>query len=350
MYRWLPNNGNSSQHTIEAKRRLWAFDLRGRSHMTLDGLHIFGATIRTDMQSHYLVLQNLEVRFPWHVQKVPTLFWTSGTPGIDLRGNDNVLRDSLLAYSAGRMVSVSGLRNLVSNNVMFDASYVAGDVAVNGQAWRQINPGGADSNNCRQNTVFNTGRIAVQADPGLNITYNDLYNSHLQIADLSTISTWGTDGKNAQIAYNWVHDNWAELDLSLNYFGGHGIYLDDDSYNYLIYRNIVWNTTSPGIFYLWRQWHGGQRACRRAGQPLYNNTVDGEIKSAAKSTYNGQPQVLTSTVYVNNIGTILSLDHPQLTTRNNFQGDAVYVNRSQRNDTLRASSPAVDTGENLGSR
>lgn len=54
-------------------------------------------------------------------------------------------------------------------------------------------------------------------------------------------------------------------------------------------------------------------------------------------------------MYVNNIGTILSLDHPQLTTRNNFQGDAVYVNRSQRNYALHASSPAVDTGENLGS-
>lgn len=77
--------------------------------------------------------------------------------------------------------------------------------------------------------------------------------------------------------------------------------------------------------------------------------MDGEIKSAAKSNYNGQPQVLTGTVYVNNIGTILSLDHPQLTTHHNFQGDAVFIDRRQRNYALRAYSPAVDAGENLGS-
>ncbi|MDW8404793.1 DUF2341 domain-containing protein [Chloroflexus sp.] len=350
LYLWLPQNRNPSQHTIEAKRRLWAFDLNDRSHITLDGLHIFGASIRTNTQSHNLVLQNLEVRFPWHVQRLPPLFWTSATPGIDLRGNDNVLRDSLLAHSAGRMVSVSGLRNVVANNVIYDAGYMAGDVAVNGQAWRQINPGGTDSNIFRQNTVFNTGRFAVQADPGLNIFYNDLYNSHLQISDLGTIYSWGTDGKGAQIAYNWVHDNWAELDLSLNYFGGHGIYLDDDTYNYFIYRNIVWNTTSPGIFTFGVN---GTVVTHQTGAPanrfIYNNTVDGEIKSAAKSNHNGRPQYLTGTVYVNNIGTILSLDHPQLTTRRNFQGDAVYIDRFQRNYALRAYSPAVDAGENLGS-
>ncbi len=76
--------------------------------IVLDGLSIFGASILTNTQSHYLVLQNLEVRFPWRVQRLPPLFWTSATPGIDLRGNDNVLRDSVLAYSAGRMISLSG--------------------------------------------------------------------------------------------------------------------------------------------------------------------------------------------------------------------------------------------------
>ena len=63
----------------------------------------------------------------------------------------------------------------------------------------------------RQNTVFDTGRMAVRADPGLDIKYNDLYNSHLQIMDLGTIYGWGTDGKDAEIAYNLVHDNRAEL-------------------------------------------------------------------------------------------------------------------------------------------
>lgn len=350
LYLWLPDSSHPNQHTIEAKRRLWAFDLTDRAHIVLDGLSIFGATIRTNGQSHALTLQNLDVRFPWHVQRLPPMFWTSGTPGIDLAGNDNVLRDSTLAYSAGRMVALGGLRNLAVNNVIYDAGYMGGDVAVNGRIGAQSNPGGTDSNHFRQNTVFNTGRFAVQASSGLTITHNDLYSSHLQITDLGTIYGWGTDGRNAVIAYNWVHDNWAELDLSRSYFGGHGIYLDDDTYNYWVYRNIIWNTTSPALFTFGVN---GTIVTSQVGAPanrfIYNNTVDGEIKSAAKANHNGQPQYLTGTVYVNNIGTVLSLGHPQLTAHHNFQGDAVYVDRPNRNYALRSYSPAVDAGVNLGS-
>ena len=63
-----------------------------------------------------------------------------------------------------------------------------------------------------------------------------------------------TDGKDAEIAYNLVHDNRAELNASLSYFGGYGIYLDNDTYNFRVYRNIVWNTTCPWHFAVWHEW------------------------------------------------------------------------------------------------
>ncbi len=350
LYLWLPDGAAPAAHTIEAKRRLWAFDLAGRSYITLEGLHIFGASIRTDANAHHLTLQALELRYLWHFQQIPPLFYTNGTYGIEFRGNDNVLRDSTLAYSAAELVKLSGLRNVAENNVLYDMGYMGSAVGVSGAAYQQSNPGGADRNTLRQNTLFNAGRYPVQADPGLDILTNDLYNSHLQIMDVGVIYSWGTDGKNAAIAYNWVHDNAAELNPAYHYWGGHGIYLDDDTYNYLVYRNIVWNTTSPGIF---MYGVNGTVIPELAGQPsnryVFNNTVDGEIAADAKGNYGGLPQALSGTVFINNIGTQVDLSNPALVAHHNLAGDPLYVNRAARDYALRPYSPAVEAGADVGS-
>ena len=85
------------------------------------------------------------------------------------------------------MIVMSGNRNQAINNVVHGAAYMGNASAIAGRTWHRSNPGGAFKNVLRQNTVFDTGRMAVLADPGLDIKYNDLYNSHLQIMDLGTI-------------------------------------------------------------------------------------------------------------------------------------------------------------------
>ena len=212
------------------------------------------------------------------------------------------------------MIVMSGYRNQAINNVVRGAAYMGNAAAIAGRTWDRSNPGGAFSNLLRQNTIFDTGSMAVQADPGLDIKYNDLYNSHLQIMDLGTVYGWGTDGKDAAIAYNLVHDNWAELNASLNYWGGFGIYLDDDTYNFRIYRNIVWNTTAPGIAL-----HGNNGTSMPDPKPLpsapsnrriYNNTVDGELKATAKSNRCGPPQTLNGIEFKNNVAGMTDLSDP----------------------------------------
>jgi hypothetical protein len=108
------------------------------------------------------------------------------------------------------MLLLSGSRNQAINNVVEGAAYMGSIPAVYGSA---SHAGGADSNQLRQNTLFDSGHYLAQADPGLDIKFNDLYSSHLQIMDLGTIYSWGTDGRGAEIAYNLVHDNWAEYNL-----------------------------------------------------------------------------------------------------------------------------------------
>lgn len=349
LYLWAPDGSNPASHTVEARRRLWAFDIRGRSYITIEGLRLFAATIRTDETTHNTVITGITGHYLWHFQEIPALFWADGTRAIEFRGNNNVLRDSDLAYSAGKMVLLDGHNNQAFNNVIRDAAYIGHAPVVGGGN----NPGGDVKNEVRQNTIFNGGNILVSASPGLDITYNDLYNSHLQISDLGVIYAWATDGKGSEIAYNLVHDNHAEIDLTVNYFGGHGIYLDDDTYNFKVYRNVVWATSAAGIFT-----YGTNGARMPDPQPdpatpsnrkIYNNTVDGELSADAKSSAGGRPQTLAGTEFKNNIATVIRLDDPSLTTAANYQGDALYVDRAGRDYRLRPDSPAVDAGQNLGS-
>jgi hypothetical protein len=350
VYLWAPDGTSPNAHGVEARRRLWAFDLSGKAYITLDGLNIFAATIKTDTQTHHTLLQNLDLRYVWHFQEIPPLYLKNGTQGINFKGDDNILRDSHLTDTAGAMLLLSGSRNQVLNNVVEGASYMGSIPAVYGSA---SHPGGADSNQLRHNTLFDSGHYLAQADPGLDIKFNDLYRSHLQIMDLGTIYNWGTDGRGAEIAYNLVHDNWAEYDLKLDYFGGHGIYLDDDTYNYRVYRNVVWNTSAPGIFL-----YGTNGTSRPDPKPspttpsnryVYNNTVDGKLAATAKTDYGGLAQTLNGTYIKNNIASATDLTDPTLTAQNNTVGDGLYLDRNNWDYRLRADSPAVDTGLNLGS-
>jgi hypothetical protein len=117
------------------------------------------------------------------------------------------------------MIMLGGTNNRAENNVIIDAGYTGTSAAIGGRVGRDINPGGTLKNIASQNTIGWSGRLGVQVDSGLDVLSNDLYQSHLQISDLGTIYSWGTDGKNALIAYNLVHDNYAIWNVDLKYYG-----------------------------------------------------------------------------------------------------------------------------------
>lgn len=342
--------GETAHYTVEARRRPWVFDLRGRSHIVIDGLRFFAGTILYDDDTHHTTVQNVDLRYPWHVQELPPFSWTDGTRALDVRGTNNVIRDSLLAHAPSTMILLGGTRNRAENNVIYEAGYMGTGSAIAGERWPTPNPGGAERNVATQNTIFDAGRLGVGADPGLDITYNDLYRSHLLISDLGTIYGWGDDGNDAHIAYNLVHDNDAELNLDFNYFGGFGIYLDDDTYNYWVYRNITWDTTSPGIFTMGTNGTVMEKpADAPSNRYILHNTVVGEIGTHAKDDYRGRPQTMTGTVFINNRATTLDLDDPTLTASHNLDGEGLYVDPTAHDYRLWPYAPAVDAGTVLGS-
>ncbi len=343
LYLWTPDGSAPSAHMVEARKRLWAFDLRDRSYITLDGIKLFAATLRTgetaDFANH-LLIQNIEARYLWHFQEIPPLFWEGGSFGLELGGDDNILRDSYLAYSAGPAVRLYGERNLAYNNVIRDGGYMGSAAVAKGNFLNLSSSGGGNTNRLKQNTIFNAGYILAEAGLGLDITYNDLYNSHLQISDLGTVYSYKVDGQNAQIAYNLVHDNWAEFNYGLKYWGGMGIYLDNDTRNFVIHHNVVWNTSRHGLFAagvdLSKYPSGSNRK-------FYNNTVDGGIGAQAKQG-NGFNQTLLGTEFKNNYAIASDLTDPNLILQSNRLDDPLIVKQPGQDFSLRHDSPTIDAG------
>jgi PA14 domain/Right handed beta helix region len=237
-----PLTADLKAHVVEIKRRPLAFDLKDRSFITLQNLHVFAATISTgDPQnpgattSSNIVLDGIHVRYPSHYTFVtPGQSWGAGLDtGIVLVGNNHSLKNSSIAFSAGNGVTLGGTNHSLSNNVIHDVDYTMTDAAA---VFTGLYGAGSSGHLIEGNTFYDTARSVLvhRATTKLKILRNHLYNGGLLTNDLGMTYTFQSDGGGTEIAYNLVHDNFAPSESM-------GIYLDNGSKNYLVHHNIVWN-------------------------------------------------------------------------------------------------------------
>lgn len=352
LYMQLPDNSNPSEsnHLIELKKRNWAFDLRNRSFITIKNIKIFACGIVSNPTSHDNTISNISATYLSHFREIPPFYDSDGTQGIRLYGNNNVIRDSYLAYSAGMMIDLQSWQEdngnqLIENNVIHDIGYEGSGAAISGE-----NIDGLHKNLISHNTIFTSSLRMIDLGSGIDVTYNDTYQSHLQCTDIGTIYGWGSDGKGSIVAYNLVHDSHSEYNGDLNKYGTHGIYLDDDTYNYIIYRNITWNTSAPGIAMMGTNGttFAGYDEYSASNRKIYNNTVDGTIAAYLKDTYHGLPTHLIGTEFKNNSATLLyGFEHEELVLSNNFEGDGLFIDKNNRNYALMPYSPLIDNALEL---
>jgi hypothetical protein len=278
-----------------------------------------------------------------------------------LEGDEIEIADSEIAYSAASGVVFHGRNNRVVNTVIRNTGYLGGSDAV---TVNNNDPG--TKHRLAQSTIFNAGRVAVNASrtargPGgaIDVLNNDIYRSHLQAVDLGAIYSWTVDGQNSQIAYNLVHDITPLRNDALNYFGAYGIYLDDDTYNYLVHHNIVWNTTNAGIGIM-------GNSNDRFTPPLsptdprvadhnriiINNTVDNSAVPAPGSVgllaqkRGANDKMFNGTEFINNLASTLGIPSgTNLVAQTNLSGTSYWADRANRDYRLRAdAAAAIDSG------
>ncbi|MDB5174240.1 MAG: galA [Phycisphaerales bacterium] len=228
LYVMTPASDNPAYHDVEAKHRLYAFNLGGIANITIQNLNIFAATIWSDPSSTGTHINHITASYISQMGVMSNGWSAPLNTGIVVRGAHSIVENSNIGFSAGDGIMVSGAGSIIRNNVVHDTDTFAGDMA----AIRLIGSGITVTHN----TVYNAGRSGIKASvAGSTITYNVVHDVGLQTTEPGGIYTVQTNGGGATIAYNQIYN------IHTAGYGGTGIFLDNYSSGFKVNHNQVWN-------------------------------------------------------------------------------------------------------------
>lgn len=349
LYLWTPNSDSPAGHTVESKRRQFAFDLRGRSNTTVQNLKIFAASVDMDTSSSGNMLDGIQVTYVWHqLRNIPNRNGTVGTwgqfdakwggwnTGIRLAGSNNTLKNCTIAYSSHNGVYLRGTHQVVDNCTIHDVAYVHTEGGA--VSWMGDDPTGA-SPACQDHvvsnsTLYNSGRHIVNFYycPNITMTHNVMYNSCIDVGDCGIIYQ-SKGGASGRIDHNIMHTNLAD-------YWTFGIYLDADPENYTLDHNVLYDQLGT---YFNVGGDGNGDGVGALNVNVYNNTVWG----GSLYLYNGSSNTkLYNNLVQNGMDGSSAADF-----QNNMSGgsSSMFVNAGAGNFQLAsgAPSPPVNSGRTI---
>jgi Right handed beta helix region len=271
LYLRAPGGADPNTLNVTVKARNYAFDLRGKSNVTLKGLKIFGATVITDKNSSDNTLDGLHADYISHFNTLEGEGFAisnshSAETGIIFDGSGNTLKNSEIAHSAGNGVTLLGQGNTVSNNLIHDVdymgSYASGIVVYTS---RQT---------ITHNTIYNAGRAGILLSGSVSrdhdIGYNNTYATNLFSSDGGLIyACCNQDGSGTRVHHNWLHSSSLAMTTppSSCCRDPQGFYIDNGSHHFEVSQNIIWDIGQGQAVFL----HGDTKTSQY--NLVHNNTV-----------------------------------------------------------------------------
>ena len=343
LYFWSPDSKIPQE--VEVKQRNFAFDLSDRSYITVNNINLFANTITTSDNSTGIVLDGIKAKYVSHHMTLPPLPKSEQAPnsdnalflashahdtGIQLRGSNHAIKNSLIEWSSGNGVLLVGKNHQVENNIIVNTNYMvsyAAGIKING-----------NGHSIRQNTISRTGRDAINIEwhtAGTNgrnneIAYNDISQFGMLSTDLGAIYICCyVDLAGGSIHHNWIRDAKAFS----QFWGTRGIYLDLKSFNSTIHHNVVWNIVGGK--------HSFNLSARgpRGTHQVFNNTFLGDIRVDEYAEAHNNILAASKTIAAEPSSHNLFMN-----TDFQFSNPPQEDSESMPNFTLKPDSPAVDAG------
>ena len=262
LYFMPPGGVDPGTLDVRAKRRPYAFDLRGKTGVTIQNIAIFASTIITDGSSSNNTLDRINAQYVSHFTDLPKasndptgsnfsiLSVHNSDSGIIIDGSGNTLQNSTIAYSAGAGIALEGSNNTIKNNLIHDVDYI-------GDYDSGIDLDG-NGNTIQHNTIKNVGRQAILVSGVIDqdIGYNNLFNSMIYSRDGAGIYAccWQV-ASGTRIHNNWIHDTHTLIPLLPRRPEGDagdgnptgGIYIDVGGSGFNVDQNVLWNNQRTSI-------------------------------------------------------------------------------------------------------
>ncbi|RXZ83727.1 carbohydrate-binding protein [Paenibacillaceae bacterium] len=318
LYIIAPGGSDPSLHTVEVKRRDYAFDIRNKQHIQITGIDCRGASISTAEATHCQIansrIYGLDRSFGYR-QGI-----YGRTEGIVLGGADNVIRDCEISHFEGIGIQVSGERNTVTNCYIHDGNFEASYASM---IW--LTGSEHTVNRC---TITRGGRTSISGVFARSvISYCDISYANALTNDSGMIYLFNHDFDNTQIHHNWLHDN---LSDHLSF----GFYMDAWTSGVSFFRNAIWNIPERGIVL--------NRPVQRT--LVYNNTF---YRRAVADSSVFCLDDMYGTHMANNLfadGEIRRWGEQSVVSHNRFDVEPCFVDAERGDFRLRPESPAIGQG------
>ena len=102
---WTPKSDNPANHLVEAKARQWGIDASGVSNVRIQGFHLFACSINTSNNSTNITINDITDEYLQQFSNSADGRIPPTPGGIVLRGVNDELENSVIAWSAGDGVS-----------------------------------------------------------------------------------------------------------------------------------------------------------------------------------------------------------------------------------------------------
>lgn len=328
LYIWMPKSDKPASHTVEAKRRMLAFDLRSKNNIYLFGIDIFAASVTmaksvncvldkslASYTSHYLLFDDARDGFIDNAAKSEENSPMSGQVGIYVSGRNNKIINSTIQYSAGAGIYLAGYGTVVENNIVHDTGYAGtyvGGIFADDEFNNQGNKTDVKLGNysIRYNTVYNTSRAALTFGSinsnlafyaGSDISYNQIFNTMLFTSDGGSLYSYfvnfSADGKRTQLHHNLF---WNEFRRS-----GEGvIYFDNQCEGIDAHDNVMWSHqySDKSILQMKTDSKNKNNLPKDTGNNKYLGIVEALPGQLPNSAYAGGKGYFTGAMHLNSPG------------------------------------------------
>lgn len=343
LYLWPENGIVNKKVEIQARATAWLID--NKQYLEIDGIEFLACNIRAD-NCHNISFLNCKFYYGAH-----------GLDGglsavVRLTGNYNSFINCDFNHTSRALLILEGDGCTVVNNTFSNSSMSHGLMVTSTNTPSLI----------ESNSIFNMASHGIAAAcKKSKIIRNRVFSIGNRVVDVAGINIAGSgDMQGMEIAYNLTHNHNALLDASREYWGANGIRLDsgfpEGVSNVSIHHNIIYASTGKSIV-VWPL-SVSHTNYGKAGNKVFNNSCQGVIRTPCEANHS-----LQGTTIQNNIafsyesGTQEPIPSGVTLTNNillyssganNLSVNPLFKNSYSFDYRLKAESPAINAGVNLG--